>query len=194
MKYKTIGAAFNLYDGNGASIRPYHYIVQEGDNPRTGDYLITSTNPHTGATKVAIVTETHEGFASPQATKTYVLCIPKNTIEVGLARRTEITGKVEASKAARAALQKMVQTVMAEQVFANLAETNPEARHLLAVMRGEANITPDETRLLQSMAAQPAPSAQAADTAPARARSRAKGPATITRQGLVYDDSDDSDE
>jgi hypothetical protein len=147
MTQKTIAVTFTL----GAAA--YHYFVPEGDTPAPGDVIITSVNAENGHTRAALVTEVHEGFASTKATNVYTLLIPQAVIAEGSARRSANKARIDAAKAARAVLQKMVRESMAEKVFADLAAHDPEAQRLLAVMRGETTLSPGELSVLQAAAA-----------------------------------------
>lgn len=120
----------------------YTYFVREGDDPKPGDVIVTSIsddydgilNPHQGEIKMArvisVLPEEH-----PKATKFYLMLVPRDELR---RRRTENQEKfelVKKKKAARAKLQQMVQDQAMISVFEKMAEANPEAAELLAILK-----------------------------------------------------------
>ena len=180
---RTIAATFTL----GADT--YHYIVPEGDTPAPGDTIITSVNGEGGHARTALVTEVHEGFASSKAAAPYTLLIPQAAIAEGFARRAAYKARIDASKAARAVLQKMVRESMAEKVFADLAARDPEAQRMLAIMRGETTLSPGELSVLQAAAA---PEAKKKNSVPLR-KLRAGGAVIDGAYRHCYLDAEDSE-
>lgn len=123
----------------------YTYFVPEGDEPKVGDLIVTSLQdeydgPATAgrgvpaAVKVATIVEVH-GVARPKATKMYLMLL---SVEELKRRRIENQARVEMIKkkaAAKEQLQRILEESSMLEVYSKLAETNPEAAELLAILK-----------------------------------------------------------
>lgn len=123
----------------------YTYFVREGDDPKVGDVIVTSLSDEfkdsfgscrEAEVKTAIITGLHS-IEMPKATKFYLQLISIKDLQK---RRKENYLMVELQKrkaAARSKLQKMLEEQNYIEMYAKLAETNPEAAKLIAILKGE---------------------------------------------------------
>lgn len=128
----------------------YHYFVPEGDNPKVGDYIITSTSWSVDtdidtfireggsafrdkfgvATVVDILTESERG------NKFYIALISRDFLRERNKANKELMARAEVRKEAKRRLDQMLKEQSMIEVYRRLAAENKEAAELLRVLEG----------------------------------------------------------
>lgn len=146
MTLRTITAVFPT------SSTSYAYFVPDGDEPQVGDLILTSISLETinlnddgtprstlkqvvNDARVARVTNV-DLEPSPRANKFYLQLIPVQDLIDRRTRNAELVQKERIKKEARAALDKILREDTSIELYRKIAESNPRAKELLAILEG----------------------------------------------------------
>lgn len=142
---KSVVAIFpkgSKFDPTSQWSRGYEYFVRPGDEPKEGDFLVTSVaNPDEGALlRVARVSHVCDE-ASVVATKFYLQLITKAGLEVRMAASEELLAiereRVAKEKARKAALAKLRMLAEARALAKSMEnDPDPEVQALLKQING----------------------------------------------------------
>lgn len=148
MRYLEMRTVLAVFAGNDTQ---YSYFVPEGDKPKRGDYILTSTSwaqgsgfegeDENGATvskvmstaKIARVVRV-ETQPNPRATKFYVHLLSVEALTARKAENAAMASKVEERREAVAKLDKMLAERSKIVEYARLALENPDAKALLDLL------------------------------------------------------------
>lgn len=140
---RTIGARF------AGTRLIYRYLVPEGDDPKVGDILVTSVNWNItdepdedvefdsliATAKMATVVSVDETI-DPKATKFYVALLSLEQLKRRMIENYRVAERVKAQQKIQAKLDAILAREDKRIRYARLAETNAEARALLAELDG----------------------------------------------------------
>lgn len=129
------------------SDKDYHYFVPGDDDPKIGDYIITSTSWNVD-TNFESYKDTYKNFNekfcvarvtgvlndSDKATKFYVALISLDFLKRRNKDNQALMDKVNVRKEAKRKLDQMLKEQSMVEVYRRLAETNEEAARLLKIL------------------------------------------------------------
>ena len=116
---------------------PYSYLVPEGDNPEIGDLVLTSIQfscSYPDNAKVARVVEVQNVSVTSKATKFYLSLFKKEEFQKKAEQNAALVERERIRRDARARLDKMLADTDKMVEYRRLAEVNPEAAELLALL------------------------------------------------------------
>lgn len=116
--------------------RKYEYFVREGDEPKVGDFIVTSIAPGSQGERpinAARIIEVRSS-ATAKATKFYLYLLP---CDVLAERRNSDVERVEKEKRRVAAIQRLRELAEAKALINSLRnETDPEIQSLIKTIEG----------------------------------------------------------
>lgn len=146
------------------NVQTYSYYVPEGDEPKVGDIVLTSVSlPQSGlsravplkyvieederwlvagetktATVVEVLEDQHPG--STKATKIYLQLVSCDQLRARVAQNAAQVAEHKRRADAAKALDRLVERRSRVSLYEELAKTDPEARRLLDVFRGQETL------------------------------------------------------